>query len=591
MCHGIILTYRCCGKQRNMFQFGGECEDGFCGTIWGGNKLTAPRRCKSCRIRKARAERRCGRRYQNNTRRAKAVLEYFRRDRATPFVDEEAQERALIAESNRNWELYERGFRLHPFVVASNSSQSIINTIGRHFDMEGMLHREDPFSTIRPDLFDECIRRQEEITASRRVITPVDRAFAFQIVVDGGVEYPEESHLEPEVAAAHLEEVSPLEYSEPEMVANTPNELFVVDTVGFRADHDIVALPTEGVYRPRDASAADAATGYYTEYLEETTYEDEDEAPLPFISFPQWLAGAADQDDSTLSSEAALERDLEDYEHSYLGLNVTWSQLVAFREARTDIQNRPFDFLPERRLLSDPPTLSFAAWLCVQQQANNENFVHALETYSTYIEEVASPEQQAAYRESRERRVKANRRFFNYEMLEGDNYDFFRPHNIITPSRPSRWVLSTARIDIMDFLNELAEGRHNPLFAPSVQQNDGLPPTDNNHWSENGYSENTLPVLEPEREEEHHADTPMDNTNVDLAVEETMISGLDDDSESEVENEDPVRVRANWFGTNSIWPPDHPGSTGAQNSRRQGTRMDDQGRRNARSNNSRRRPY
>jgi hypothetical protein len=545
-------------------------------------------------VKKARAERRSGRRYQNNTRRAKAVLEYLRRDRATPFVDEEAQERALIAESNRNWELYERGFRLHPFVVGSDSSQSIIHTVRRHFGMEYMVNREDPYSYIRPDLFEECIRRQEEITASRRVITPVDRAFAFQIVVDGGIEYPGEPHIEPEIPTAHVEEVSHPDYSEAEIIANTPDELFVIDTVGFQADHDLVALPTEGVYRQRGASAAHVATGYCSEYIEETTNGGENEEPPPPISFPEWLAGAANENDSTLSSEAALERDLEDYEHSYLGLNVTWAQLVEFREARISVQNRPYDFFAERRTLSDPPIVSFAAWLCVQQQANTGNFVHALETYSTYIEEVASPEQQAAYGESRERRVEANRRFFNCEMLEEDNYDFFRPHHIITPSRPSRWTRSTARSDIMDFLNELTEGRHNPFDPPIALQNDGLPPNGDNwssNWSENGYSENVLPVPESERVEELHDETSVDNMNVDLADEEAMYPGPDDDSESEVENEDPVRVRADWFGTNGVWPPNHPGNTGAQNSRRRVTGTHDPRRRNARTNNSRRRFY
>jgi len=596
MCHGAILTYRCCGQQRNLFQIGGECEDGFCGTVWGGNKIDAPRHCRSCRIKKARAERRSGRQYINNIRRAKAVLEYLRRERATPFVDEEAQERALIAESARNWELYERGLRLHPFVVGSHSSQSIISTIRRHFDLDALANREDHFSTIRPYLFEECIRRQEEITASHRSITPVDRAFAFQIVVDGGIDYPEERIDEPEVATTHAPAVVQTEHSDPEMAALNDDELFMIDTIGFQSDHDIIALPTAAeTHTPMDAGFVDASAEHYSEDLEDTGYNESHEVPLPVVSFPEWLAEAANEDNPTLSSEAALERDLDDYEHSYLALNVSWPQLMDFRETRINIQNRPYDFFPQPRLIFDPPTLSFAAWLCVQQQTNSGDFFRALETYSTYIEEVATPEQQAAFRESRERRAEANRRFFNYEMLEEDSHDFYRPYYIITPSRPSQWIRSTSRTDIMNFLNDLAQGRHNPIHAPVTQLINEFSPQDGDSRSsnrpENGDSEDALSISEPVEQREHHCDTPTDNTSVDLAEEDAPQPVLDDDSESEVENEDPVRARADWFGTNSVWPPDRPANTRAQNARSRANRTRDPRPRNARTDDAVRRLY
>ena len=205
-----------------------------------------------------------------------------------------------------------------------------------------------------------------------------------------------------------------------------------------------------------------------------------------------------------------------------------------------------------------------------------------IETYASYIEAVGTLEQRVAFWESRERHFEANRRFFNYQMLPEDYHEFFRPHNIIEPTPPSSWHRGGTRWDLMNFLNEVANGMHRPVppaergiegsaILPTEQQHHEPPAGDQNQSFRRGTVDGEMVEEEPsfdfhlfssilqqnraaEEEEEliangHWRVQALEDGNMavvsDLAIESDPDSGAED--------EDPVRVRADWFGSGR-WP-------------------------------------
>ena len=311
MCHGIVLTYRCCGKQKNLVFPGSECDFDCDGQIWGARR-TAPGRCRSCRLRRLRAQRRNGGRFIQHTRRAKAVLEYFRGERVTPRTDEEMQA-IYAAESERRWQQYCRGYRLHPFVVHAGLSNSIISTIRSHFNLEALANPHDPFATIRPQLFDECLRRQAEITATGRNFTWIDRAFTFEMVLDGNNPYPQDrpAHVEEEInALPDVPEITPSESSEEEMTRLLLNEKIVATPV------EKTEVQTATEFSDTDTTADDYSDG---EIEDDAEYDEHDEFNST-VSFLEWTTSRAASRNISgprpLCDRIALERDLDDYEHS-----------------------------------------------------------------------------------------------------------------------------------------------------------------------------------------------------------------------------------------------------------------------------------
>jgi hypothetical protein len=505
------------------------------------------------------------------------VLEFFRAERPSPRTDEEIRRR-LAAESERNWQQYSLGYRLYPFVVRAGPSNSIISTVRSHFNAEALANPHDPIAVIRPQLFDERLRRQAKISATRRIITLVDRGFTFEMVLDGENPHPLDrpARIEEEVhALADLPEITPSESSEDDMT-------------GLLVNGDIAAIPVEEIEAHTNAAFSNTGEHDYSgdESGDDAEYDEYWEFD-PTVSFLEWISGADASwivSELPLSIEAALERDLDDYEHSYLGINRAGSPLVEFREARTSVRNRPYDFFPEVRP-GCLRTLSFAAWACVQQQRHADDLPGTIETYTSYIEAVATLEQRAAFREFREQHFEANCRFFNYQMLEEDHHDFFRPHNIITPTRPSSWLRVSSRGNLMNFPSEVAEGMHRPVPPaeqrnedPAVlQQHDRLPASFQNwsfHWaSEDGEPSrtshtsistsfhSTCSKTVPQKRKKNASETGSGESKSSKTGTMAIVSdpAVESDPDSEAGDEDLVRVRANWFGSGR-WPGDLPGN-------------------------------
>lgn len=399
MCNGHVITFSC-GHQTSLVRPGGECGVDCSGQIWG-PRTTSAQRCRSCMLRRRRAQRRYNRRFAYHTTRAKGLLEYFRGERLLPQCDEDLEcAHCHIDHSDRNWYLYNLRSRLHPFTATRGLSRprTVISTIRDHFNLEAQANFHDEYASIRPQLFDECLRRQAQITAEQTHLEDVDKAFFFQNIV-----------------------------------------------------------PTEAEVRYQSTILIPSIRPESLEFH-------------PKVSFYEWTTKAdssRDVSEPQLSPQAALVRDLNDYQSSYLQVHGTAFLRSKFRGIRRMVSTRPYHFSPEVRP-GCLRTLSYAAWVCIQRCYNPDRRARWLiDTYASYIKAVASPEQRAAFEASRKRHYEADRRFFNKMMTQEDTVDFCRTHSPIVRTRPSSWVGDNpTRRDMIVFLNELANGMHRPYERP-----------------------------------------------------------------------------------------------------------------------------
>lgn len=162
MCHGVQIIYRCCGKRQNRLIADAKTMDRPpCGTIWVRTKTRG--RCTSCMRRRVEEERREREIFSHQCFRAKALDLLFRGERITPLTDSAVAQRDC--EYDVCWDQWKARNRLHPFPCWS----SYIDVLRQRFDEEARVGASS-FALVRPQLWEECLRRQEELDASPRII-------------------------------------------------------------------------------------------------------------------------------------------------------------------------------------------------------------------------------------------------------------------------------------------------------------------------------------------------------------------------------------------------------------------------------------
>jgi hypothetical protein len=107
--------------------------------------------------------------------RAKAIIEYFRGERSTPYTDQEASE-IEQQRSARRQEDFDQGRRLHPY------SPAIIDQVVSLLYDQVEKYPDNLVLAYIPGQFVECVRLQEEIDATGREITDEDWLHSYRAI-------------------------------------------------------------------------------------------------------------------------------------------------------------------------------------------------------------------------------------------------------------------------------------------------------------------------------------------------------------------------------------------------------------------------
>ncbi|CAG8977850.1 hypothetical protein HYALB_00011656 [Hymenoscyphus albidus] len=450
MCHGAQITYRCCGERQDRIIPGGQCEDsGPCGRIWGRSIIR--RQCTSCRRQQIMEARRANENYSRGLPRAKALLEYFQDNRPTPLTNQALAERNY-EQTERCWDQWKAGTRLHPFPQGSQ----YIDIVRQRFDEEARVGWF-PYAIVRPQMWEECLHRQEEIDGSPRVLSSVDKSFEFSVVLNGerttdtdGISRDEETEADhsTEQQAERFEEALPI--TSLNRVSSAP----------------LLPLPLGTVTEP-PASDADGETiwQYGRRYsadplyssptgsdesspmdLDENDLEDyKDEEQENILSFAQWSADAQHkrrEAGTEMGERYALPLDVQDY-LDYLGLlEGTALKILDFRSLSKVLEARPFRFYPSATL-GRRQLLPLSAWLTVLFfDGQKETYMEAIGEYKLYVQQCGTQQQFNEYVECLNEHAAINRQILTGEGEAADDMSLWAEDRIL-PQPPFVWARST----------------------------------------------------------------------------------------------------------------------------------------------------
>jgi hypothetical protein len=176
MCYGITTTFRCCARTVRRYQGGRRCEGG-CDSTWAPIKVRNT--CKSCRRRNEEVAEEASRQLPQQMQTAKAVVQCLRGERSDPRTDERIGYIGSILNEARQAH-FARHFRLHPFT----DNSPYLNTLRERLDHEAQLACGNAFTLLRPQLFEECLRRQDQLSRGR-AMTYEDQVSHLQVIING----------------------------------------------------------------------------------------------------------------------------------------------------------------------------------------------------------------------------------------------------------------------------------------------------------------------------------------------------------------------------------------------------------------------
>ncbi|CAG8958841.1 hypothetical protein HYFRA_00011792 [Hymenoscyphus fraxineus] len=441
MCHGAQITYRCCGKQQNRIIPGGQCEDAEpCGRIWGRSLIR--RQCTSCRRQQVIETRRANQNYARGLPRAKALLEYLQGNRPSPLTNNALDQR-VQEQTERYWDQWKVGTRLHPFPRGSR----YIDIVRRRFDEEARVGWF-PYAIIRPQMWEECLRRQREIDASPRALSSVDKSFDFTVVLNG--ERTTEADHSTEQQAESSGEALPI--ASLNRVSSAPLLPLPLGTVteppASVTDGETIwqygrRYSADSLYSSPTGSDESSPMDLDEDYLED--YRDEEQENI--LSFAQWSADAQHkrrEAGTEMSERYALPLDVQDY-LDYLGLQEgTALQIVNFRSFSKFVEARPFRFYPSatpgRRQL-----LPLSAWLTVRFcDGQKETYMEAIEEYKLYVQQCGTQQQFNEYVECLNTHAAINREILTKEGDDAVDMSLWAVDRIL-PQPPFVWARPTVQ--------------------------------------------------------------------------------------------------------------------------------------------------